>query len=320
MKAEMMKWLRLLYINGLVFFFCLGLLFLGGEAYYRFFYDTTDSFGLSRITTRWFQKYYRHNRLGFRDDIDYAMKRASGRRRISFIGDSFTAGHGVKDPDRRFANLIRKEKSEWEIHILASNGFDTGAEMALFEKAMHEGYELQDVVLVYCLNDIADIVPEWRTILERIYKQDRPGFWVKNSYLINMLYYRLKAIRDPDISRYYHFVGAAYEGTVWEAQQKRLKQWKEAIESHGGRLAVVTFPFLHAMGSSYEYQEIHEKLNRFWKETGVPHLDLLPVYQNYSAHQLTVNRFDAHPNEFAHALAAEKIRQFLENSGSPELS
>jgi hypothetical protein len=51
---------------------------------------------------------------------------------------------------------------------------------------------------------------------------------------------------------------------------------------------------------------------------GVPHLDLLPVYVDYADAELVVNRFDAHPNEFAHSLAAEAIGRFLKKEiGEP---
>ena len=30
------------------------------------------------------------------------------------------------------------------------------------------GYQFDTVVLVYCLNDVADIIPEWQTILQRM--------------------------------------------------------------------------------------------------------------------------------------------------------
>ena len=39
----------------------------------------------------------------------------------------------------------------------------------------------------------------------------------------------------------------------------------------------------------------------------MPHLDLLPVFRGFSPAQLTVNPFDAHPNEFANELAAKAI-------------
>ena len=56
---------------------------------------------------------------------------------------------------------------------------------------------------------------------------------------------------------------------------------------------------------------VHDQLAVFWKELNVPHLDLLPVFRDSASKTLTVNRFDAHPNETAHALAGAAIGKFL---------
>ena len=99
---------------------------------------------------------------------------------------------------------------------------------------------------------------------------------------------------------------------MWEIQKKRLADLQTPVEKAGGRLVVVTFPFLHRVGPQYEYRKIHQRLDAFWKEREVPHLDLLETYDGYSSKKITLNRFDAHPNEFAHRLAAEAILKFLE--------
>ena len=57
--------------------------------------------------------------------------------------------------------------------------------------------------------------------------------------------------------------------------------------------------------------EGHDQLDHFWQEQGVPHLDLLATFSNLPPAKLMVNAHDAHPNEFAHALAAEAIDVFL---------
>jgi hypothetical protein len=129
--------------------------------------------------------------------------------------------------------------------------------------------------------------------------------------MLNLWYHHFKASRDPYLGGYCSFVLEAYQGAVWEQQQKRLKAFRDLIQAHGGHLAVVTFPFLHALGPNYEYRFIHDQLNRLWQELGVPQLDLLPFYEGLPSSQLTVNRYDAHPNERANQLAAEAIAKWL---------
>ncbi len=307
---------RFLLGNALVLLFLASLVLLGGELYYRFVYDTTDSFGLTRTSQRWFQRYYQMNNARVRDNIfRYPPRPEPGRRRVTFFGDSFTAGHGVADVDERFANLVRLQHPEWDVHVFATNGWDTRHETE-FLQAIPDSpkgpYTVDIAVLVYCLNDISDILPEWRAILGRIYDRDPPGFFFEHSFFLNTLFYRFRMGSDPDLAKYYGFTKEAYAGEKFEEQKARLAEFREAVRARGGRLAVVTFPFLHELGEDYDYRQAHEKLDALWRSWDVPHLDLLEVYEGMDPGEITVNRFDAHPSRSAHALAADAIGTFLE--------
>ena len=61
------RWLWLPVGNGIVVLLLLSLLLLAGEVYYRYVYDTTDSFALTRVTQRWNERYYHTNAAGVRD-------------------------------------------------------------------------------------------------------------------------------------------------------------------------------------------------------------------------------------------------------------
>ena len=98
-------WGGLLSGNLLIFVFLLAIFFVVGEGYYRFVYDTTDSLAYTRVSQRWFNRYYIQNAAGFRDNVEYSLTIQPGRRRVSFLGDSFLAGHGVKSVEDRFANI-----------------------------------------------------------------------------------------------------------------------------------------------------------------------------------------------------------------------
>jgi lysophospholipase L1-like esterase len=305
--------LRLVTANVLVLLFLGSVVFAAGEGYYRFIYDTTDSFSYSKASQRWFRRYDRRNAAGFRDDVEYADRIERGKRRITFLGDSFTIGHGVKNVEDRFVNRLRRAHPEWEVHALAELGWDTGDELATLRAHVARGYQVDRVVLVYCLNDVADITPEWGQTIQRILA-DQPtrGHWVRrHSYFIDTLYHRLKVWTEPDMRSYFQFVRAAYRGPIWAQQQKRLIELRDAVAAAGGTLAVVTFPFLHALGPDYEYQFVHDELDRFWREQQVPHLDLLATYRHLPPRALIVNRWDAHPNEHAHKLAADALERFL---------
>jgi hypothetical protein len=305
-------WLYLMAGNLLILLLLCSMLLLAGEVYYRFFNEATDAFGLARGTKEWFVRHYHFNQLGFRDSIEFTFERLPGRRRITVVGDSFTAGHGIRDVEDRFANRIRSMRPDWDVQVMASNGFDTGAELQLIQNLRASRYGFDQLVLVYCLNDIADIVPEWQAIQQRLYNSPGPGFLLEHSYLLNTIYYRVKSTRDPDISRYYHFVVDAYDGPLWEKQQQRLAAFEQTVTSAGGRLLVVTFPFLHELGASSSCRPAHRRLADFWHHLGTPHLDLLGLFAAHEAEDLMVSNRDPHPSERAHELAAEAVLAFVE--------
>ncbi len=117
--------------------------------------------------------------------------------------------------------------------------------------------------------------------------------------------------RDTYLNHYFAFLTDGYRNPVWEQQQQRLAEFRSLVQNGGGRLLVVVFPFFQSLGPDYEFRFAHEKLDRFWDKQGIPCLDLLSIYSNLPPSRLTVNHYDAHPNEYAHHLAAQQIDAFL---------
>lgn len=307
------KWPRILTGNVLVLLFLGSLAFLGMESWYRFIRDTTDSFNYSKTSQRWFRLHYQMNNFGMRDNVKYEFRIAPGKRRVSIIGDSFTVGQGIADVEDRFPNIMRRTAPDLEVHVLAVPGFDTGAELGLLSQLVTNGYQLDIVVLAYCLNDIGDLLPEWQQTLHRINSDQAQLGWLKrNSYFANTMHYRWKAMRDPDILDYFGVVKDAYAGPKWDVQRERLRVMQTLVTSSGGRFGVVTFPFFQALKPDYPWLAVHQQLGAFWEEFVVSHRDLLPIYRRLGAADLTVNQFDAHPNELAHLLAAEAVLKLIE--------
>jgi hypothetical protein len=303
---------RTVFFNVLALAFFGSTVFLAFESYYRFIYDTTDSFNYTYTSKRWFMRYFQYNSADLRDNINYPEDIPSGHRRVTILGDSFTVGQGVKNVDDRFANILRKRHPDWDVQVLAVEGLDTGPEIEALKRLTNHNYQMDLVVLVYCLNDIVDLMPEWNKQMFEIFKDwDSRNWLVKHSYFANTYYYRLKARLDPNIPNYFNVVRDGYTGKLWEIQKLRLAAMRQLVESSGGRFAVVTFPFLHVMGPKYDYQFVHDQLDKFWIDSHVPHLDLLPIYRNYEPAKIVINKLDAHPNEFAHSLAADAIDPFI---------
>ena len=305
------NWRQLVAGNFLVLAFLLSLVLLGGEIYFRFIYDSTDALSYSKVSRRWFERYWHDNALMVRDNLEYSLRKVEGRRRITFIGDSFTAGHGIRNVEDRFVNIVRREHPEWEIHMLAQPGLDTGAELKNLITGLKHGYQVDHVVLVYCLNDISDIIPEWVKVSAALAEETGKSCWLRrSSFFVDWICVRWQTKRNVYLSGYFNFVAEAYRGPLWRTHQQRLRIFQEIVKANGGQLSVVTFPFMQSM-EHYDFGFMHQQLAVLWKELNVPYLDLLPVFRDSATKSLTVNRFDAHPNETAHALAAAAISKFL---------
>lgn len=301
-----------LLVNALVTVLLVASVVVAGEIHFRFVHDSTESFGLTKTSEKWVERHWRENGDGVRDDIEYPNRRTPGVRRITFVGDSFTAAQGVSDVEDRFVNILRRRHPEWEVHMLALPGMDTGEQVDFLGTWIANGYEIEDVVLVYCLNDLSDLVPDWVDRARRFQRAWAERSWLRrSSYLFDALAYRLELRRDTGLSGYFDFVEAAYHDLTWAMQAKRLDQLHRTVADHRGRLFVVTFPFLHTLGDRYPLRDVHAQLAAFWSARGVRHLDLLPAFEKRRPNEVTVNPRDAHPNPAAHRIAADAIDEFL---------
>lgn len=310
-RAKPTGWMALVAGNALILALLLSLLFLGFETYYRFICDRTDAMGNTLVSAAWYEKYFHKNSLGLRDDLDYPMSLTPGRRRITFVGDSFTAGFGVKHVADRFVNRIRQLHPEWEVHAAAKPGLDTSTEVDLMHTlTVSNHYQLDVVVLVYQINDIGEVMPGWKNGYERLMADGFRNSWLcRNSYFVNLFYHRWQLRQNSYTQNYFDEIEAAYKGPLWEIEQIGLLAFQNLTRIRGGRqLLVVTFPY---MDQAMRFKSVHEQLGRYWKGCGVPHLDLLPVFSNLPPAKIVANPHDAHPNEYAHQLAAHAIDEFL---------
>lgn len=312
-RSGLPKWAELVLGNGLVLSLLLSVGLLGGEVYYRFVYDTTDGAALNLTTRKWFERHFHTNNVGLRDNVDYLMQR-SDRPRVVFFGDSFTAGHGIADVEDRFANRVRAARPDLEIVVEADLGWGTAHHLWALQKILRTGYRFDTMVLVYLPNDIDDLVPGWSEVMRRHRNDFHPGFLFRHSYLLNTLYAAWYRHTETELERYDDLVVPAYAGRPWQIERRRLMRIKRLAEGAGAQFLVVTFPLFRTLGPDNPYAAVHARLDRFWSDLGVPHLDLLPTFTAHAGEDLVVSPTDNHPNEAAHAIAAREILRFLDEN------
>src|SRR5262245_14175050 len=102
-KTSRLRWIHL----GLSVWFFVALVTVC-EFVFAFFIDRSDAFNATNVSRRWTELHIdrERNSMGFRDRSGFPKTLPPGEKRICFVGDSFTMGHGVVDMSDRFTDRV----------------------------------------------------------------------------------------------------------------------------------------------------------------------------------------------------------------------
>lgn len=300
-----------LVVGNVLLFLCLiGVVALAGESYFRFAALETDSFGVSLPARRWFALHAKLNSTGCRDR-EWTTDKPSGVRRIAFVGDSFTYGWGIKQPEDRFTDLIQarfdsRSRGAVEVMNVAKPGWGTDGEIQPVRDII-DVFHVDDVVLCHVLNDLEELLPVNAAFNPT--RPPEPGFFnIDSSCLLDYLYRRVYLSRLAPLRGYQDWLASGYANRkIMETHEDNLVAIADACCERGITLRVVLIPFIKTTGTGLDQAAIHRRLRQFLEARGVSVVDLLPALDEHPRDELVVNANDAHPNEAAHALFATAI-------------
>lgn len=288
------------------------------EVVFALFVDHSDAFNMTNISKRWFARHVdgQLNSFGARDAAEFPRAMPDGKYRICFIGDSFTVGHGIPDMADRFSDLIAAELEKaapgrYVVANLGSPGLETSMIEARIHGLLDEGYDVDMVVYVMCLNDIEGYDPRTNEMIARLQQLEPRNILFTRTYFLNWLYFRFIQFHSPDVRDYFGHLLESYRSAAWEGLRHKLDELHARCQSHDTKFRMVLFPFMQNLGPEYGYREVHTKLVEYCREAGIPVLDLEPAFREHADENLTVNPFDAHPNERANRIAADAIHREL---------
>lgn len=305
---------RLLAGNALVFASLLWTAVCLGETYLRYVYDRTDSYGLTLTNMSWFRRHMLINQDGFRDK-QFDRPPPPGADLVACVGDSFTQGWGIDDPadcwpQRLGAALEATAPGKFEVRNYGIVGLSTGDQIGLVRKLCRTG-GVRRIVLGYCLNDADDLAPKGRGF-DRNDAPPVPFLDRTTSFVADFLWFRLKLRGDPRVRGYFDWVGEQYaDEAIMARHTGQFREMRRETLAGGVRLDVVVFPMFSQWGPSYRFDACHDTVAAAWRSVGIDVLDLREAYRGIPGEELVVNRLDGHPNERAHAIAAETIRARL---------
>lgn len=250
----------------------------------------------------------RINKLGFRGK-DTKIQKPAGITRILFTGDSFTLGMGVRDEHTlpvQFDNAL-KEKGFTSIETLnfgvtASNT----AEQIVFLENYAIRFQPDVVILVVFLNDA-----NRRGISNFISRSDILRKYRRKSYFINAFAGGIERMSTHQRMVRHYREGYEEDSDGWQSIQTSLKKAKSLSNDRGFELFVSVYPALYSLDDNYPFKEIHAKLNDFCSAENIAFIDLLGGFIGQTDKEMWVHRTDQHPNEVAHALAADFLAEKL---------
>ncbi len=301
---------RLLVGNALVLLTLATAALGAAETYMRYLYDGTTWHAGFRVTRAWFARHDQRNSWNWRD-IEYVAERTPGVGRIAFIGDSFTHGYGVANPEDRFADRVRARLAErhpgrYDVWCVGQIGANTGEEAATLAQFVENGV-IDHAVLCYALNDIEDLWPKATRDTDLAGGDDPPAL-IGRLFALDFVWRQAAYLGNEAGQSYFDRLASTYADTgLWSRQRARFSRVAELCRRHRVRLDVVLFPAYSHWGPEYPFGAIHEQVAGAFAAEGARVLDLRSAYEGMDGAELRVGLFDAHPNERAHAIAADAI-------------
>lgn len=234
-------------------------------------------------------------------------------KRVVVIGDSFTAGQGVHEDDtypRHLARLLDvAEPGAYQVRACAIRGFDFPAIEGLIEKALE--YEADLVVYGMVLNDVeqsAHFAGEYPVVNDWILNHSRAAEGSAPLRLYGFVAGRIESYRlGRAATRWYQDMYQSPNRDGWQRTQERIRGMKNRIRARGGRFVLALWPLLVGLEGDYPFAEAHQTVAAFCASAGIPFLDLRTALAGRRSADLWVHETDHHPNEIAHALAAESL-------------
>lgn len=293
------------------FIVCAVLIFSAFEGHFRYVYDESDGLGFLQVNKRWQQRHVVYNNY-FKRDKDFKVEKPASSIRIGMLGDSITFGQGIADPNDRFSDILQKNLQEnginAEVYNLGVPGLDSHEEIELYRDLSFLNFDI--IVWQYYLNDIQpeDKGEPAKIISQDAYANDLVRKLSKISTFFDFLYWRFSSKYSTTFDKLdTHYLSMYDDESILKSHEEEMSQFIEELKEQDKKIIVVIFPFIELLGSDYPAIEAHNKLNSYFESQGVQTIDLLDDLSNSNWQDLVASKFDTHPNEKVHNLAAEKL-------------
>ncbi len=254
-----------------------------------------------------------------------------GQGQILFLGDSFTYGQGVNAEDtfpsriefpgrqrrncgvsayavddvfRKFTVQRSRYRPELTVYALVLNDFGLSPDPEAYRDfAELDGpSNIEDYMNFRTMNLDRYLATRDHSRLVRFLLETETGAW----------FYRQSVIRRVSRTTLQAYRNAFNDPAAWEHGMGEIR----AMAAGSDHFLLVVFP-LFARLSGYPLEDVHRKIVDEMHRSHIEVLDLLDTFRGMDESKLVVYKTDSHPNEIAHALAADAIKRKLQLLGWP---
>lgn len=299
--------------NSATVLFSIFVLFILLESVFMFI-PRPHSAGYALACHLWYAKYWKPiNSLGFRDN-----EPDNSNPVILFVGDSFTAGHGLKSVDDRFSNIVGKElnkkEKKYSIINIGKPNLDSRDEYNVMKDFLYQTrIHPKKIILQYYGNDIEGVAANNGLIFDGFHPPpDMNKFIIfigSGSYFFNYMYFLFP--REYLGATYITFLTRAYKNDHMLSEHKNdLRLFVDYARENSIQLIVIVFPFLADIEMSNSMY-VSDIVN-FFKANEVCVIDVSSVVKDIPVSERIVNINDGHASKIVNMIVAQEILKKLE--------
>ncbi|KFZ44136.1 hypothetical protein DS62_03005 [Smithella sp. SC_K08D17] len=299
--------------NAAIVLFSIFVIFILLEAIFMFIprSHSTDYTLASRL---WYAKYWKPiNSLGFRD-----KEPDNNNPVVLFVGDSFTAGHGLKSVDDRFSNIAGKELNKkgkkYTVINIGKPNLDSRSEYDVMRAFIYMARIKPDkIILQYCGNDIEGVAMNNGLIFDGFNPpSDMNKFLIligSGSYLFNYLYFL--SPREYLGMSYIAYLTKAYKNDdILSKHKDDLKLFMDYSRKNSIQLIVIVFPFLTDLGMS-DSMYLNDIVS-FFNANKISVINVSQLAKDIPVTERIVNINDTHASRKLNKIVAQEILKKLE--------
>jgi lysophospholipase L1-like esterase len=263
---------------------------------------------------RLWQAYYGKpiNELGYRDNL-IESRLNTNKKKVFFLGDSFTYGSGIENSNNRFSNIVAgKIHEHYEVFNFGKCQSDTRDEL---NRLKTSNIQPDLLVLQYFHNDI---IPTGMRYGYFDYREDRKKVKtklyyamltpIKASFFLNFLFVNVgsKLVNSFYTSWYKHDIIDSFNNK--DCIKDHVADMIELInfcKEKNIKLYVLFIPDLTDIDFTQKVYEKH--IIPVLKDRDIGFVSIATDIHNISTENLIVNSVDMHANEFVQTIIAAKL-------------